>query len=162
MMRLPSIALLILPLAAPLQNPPLQQADLVAEVRALRASIEQMEKGQRMLVALGRIQIAETRLAGLERQREPLATEERTLSQELDRLAVSLRREGNGQSAVTGAPTAPGQPGVSGTEPIQARSDEVNRRLGEVRRDLQVIDASMVDLRASIAAWEKVFGDLSR
>jgi len=140
------------------------QANILVELRGLRSSIEQVEKGQRMLVALARIQIDEGRLASLERQREPLAAQERTLSQEFDRMAVSIQREANGQSAVTGVVSDPAQRagGVAGISPAQNQANEVGRRLDDTRRALQTLDNDIAGLRTRIAAWEQIFADLSR
>jgi len=154
-----SLVLLLLPLLPLEQTPDVNQPGVLEELKSVRATLEKLEKGQRMLVALMRIQIDEGRMAGLEAERKQLAAEESTLNERVMQLSAAAA---NPAASRLATPT-----GSSGGQAAQdsanrARLDEATRRLDDVRSRLRTAEASIAALRNEIASWEQYFQDAMR
>ena len=123
------------------------------ELKALRVSLEKLERGQKALIALTRIGIDTAKLAELQVQRRQLLDRELELSK---RAAPSASNDSGAaqQTLVSLGPN--GQTEIVRAAPAHA-GVESSRTLADVRRERQTLDESIDTLRRRIAAWEKYF-----
>jgi len=126
---------------------------VLEELKAMRQSLEQVEKGQRALLALLAIQVNDQRMASLETQRQRLAAEEQELDKKARQAAEEARNVDGGALAVL-LPNGGDQQSVIQAE-IRKRQDDADRRLGEVRRSLDTIDRQIAALQEQITTMEK-------
>jgi hypothetical protein len=155
-----TLALSLLPVFSLAQSTDTANQRVIEELRGVRAMLE---KSQRVLVALVRIQIDESRLAALEAERQRLLTQEQGLSDEIDKAAVALRNEDNRQ-VPTFVQSVPGSEPVMRIEPHPARSRhaEATRRIQEVRGRKLNVEQSITGIKDRIAAWEKHLDEMTK
>ncbi|HUL74841.1 MAG TPA: hypothetical protein VLT86_17140 [Vicinamibacterales bacterium] len=154
-----SLVLLLLPLLPLAQTPDVNQPGVLEELKSVRATLEKLEKGQRMLVALMRIQIDEGRMAGLEAERKQLTAEETTLNERVTQLSAAAANPATSRLAT---PTGSSQAQAAQDAANGARLDEATRRLDGVRSRLRTTEASIAALRNEISSWEQYFQDAMR
>ena len=159
MVSLILLALAIVPAVTAAQGPdPLSNQKIAEELRAVRISLEKIERSQSVLIVLSRIQIDESRVAVLEARRLQLLSQEQSLErQTLDTAALLPREQSGSQSAVVqvspdGSPQVVQAP--SGSSAAE-RFTEVSGKLEEVRRARLAIEQSIAGFRKRIAGWEK-------
>lgn len=130
------------------------QQNILDELRAMRSSLESLDKGQKALLAILTIQVNENRVSLLEEQRKRLATEEQDLDKQIRQTNDDLRNiDGGGVSLATAA-AGPGQEAAIRAS-MRDRQDQSIRRIDEVRRSLQGMDQQIAAIRGQIALLER-------
>jgi hypothetical protein len=159
MARLISLALLIAPVLTAAQSPdPLSGQKIAEELRAVRSSLEKIERSQSVLIVLSRIQIDESRVSVLEARRLQLLSQEQPLEKQVLESSSSLPREQSGSQSAVVQISPDGSPQVvqapSGSSAAE-RFTEASGKLEEVRRTRLAIEQSIAGFRKRIAVWEK-------
>lgn len=133
------------------------QQNVLDELKAMRVSLERLEKGQRGLLAVLTIQVNENRLSSLEEERKRLAAEEQDLDKQIRQASDELRSIDGGGLAVLLA-AGQGQEAAFRAS-VRERQDQAGRRIDDVRRNLQAMDQQIAALRNQIAVLEKQVAD---
>lgn len=132
---------------------------ILDELRSIRASLERLEKGQRALLALARIQADGSQLTALEAQRQRLAAEERDLEKEI----AAATRTMAAPTPMMMNPDGTSQPAEPiDTGPLRARLNQASSSLKEVQRAREKLDQEIAWLKGRIAAAEKLIEDALR
>lgn len=135
-------------------------SQLLAELKAVRAALEKLDNGQKVLAALARIQIDESRVASLEAQRLQLLSSEQDHRKEA---AATLRSLEGGSSPVA-LHTATGEESTAGADltPLRNRLSQANQKAEEAARTRKGIEQAIAALRARIATLEKFVEESGR
>ncbi len=132
---------------------------VLEELKGMRASLERLEKGQRALLALIRLQADESRVTALEGQRLQLSTREQSLRKDVEAAGLSVNAPPLMVMNPDGS-TAPAPPVDDG--PARARLAQVTSSLKEVEQARQTLDRDIARLKERIAAVEKYIEDVLR
>ena len=124
----------------------------------MRTSLENLEKGQKALLALLSVQIDEARLTTLEAQRQRLAAQAQDLEKQTRQLTEEVRNVDSGTLAVA-LPTGNVAADGAFRAEIGNRQRESELRLDEVRRSLQGVDQEIGALRSRVREMEKLVLD---
>lgn len=152
-MRLIFIATFLCPAALPLLGQtPAEYRGLAEEMRTVRSAIERLEKGQTALLVLLQIQIDESRLAGLNTERQQLTARQQALEKDHARAARSRAASSGPAPAVM----------MADGSLVEARQDqeaagqleEIARSLTFVRQERQRVEEAIRILRERITLWE--------
>lgn len=158
-----TILLAAAPVLVAAQAVGLSQQSTAEDLKAVRSSLERLERGQAQLVALIRIQIDESRLTALEAQQQRLLALEQSLAAQISLSAANPRGEdvASGPRLVQALPG--GEPVIRNEpSPVATRGAEASRKLEEVRRNLRTVEKSMAVLKERISVWEKQLEAISR
>lgn len=149
--------------AALAQQTALEERQSLAELKAVRASLERLEQGQRALLALARIEIEENRLFSLETRRRELMRDEQEYKKEAASAGESLRRMegGSGGTAVQTATEGEAVASVDLT-PFRNRLSQAQRGASDAQRERLEVEKSIAVVRARIAAAEKALEAVGR
>jgi len=141
----------------------LAQADTVSnqqvlgELRSIRALLEQLDRSQRALLVLARLQGDQTQLAALEAQRPRLAAREA----ELARRIADDKRILNAPAPQTRTAEGTVEPAPRADDgPWRARLAEAEAELRDTQERKRDVDEKIARLKLRIAAAEKLVDEL--
>jgi len=149
--------------AALAQQPVPEERQSLAELKAVRASLERLEHGQRALLALARIQIDENRLVSLETRRRELMKDEQDYRKEAASAGETLRRmEGGGGGAAVQTATEGEVVASVDLTAFRNRLSQAQQKASDAQRERLELERSIAVVRARIAAAEKALEALGR
>lgn len=131
---------------------------ILDQLKSMQSALERIEKGQKTLMALARIQIDSSQVAVLEQRRQRLSVQE----QELGGRFTEASRSGEAQSQTSfpeGAPRPTTDPELDAARTRIAQADSALKDLQRLR---QTVEEEIVRLRGRIAAMEKLLDQAMR
>ena len=129
------------------------------ELKSIRASLERLEKSQKALLALTRIQFDQGQLTALEAQRQRLSAREQNLNNDVAAAARILNGPAPQIHSVDGTPPPLTQ---TDTGPLKERLAQLSLALKEVQRERLALEPEITRLKGRIAAVEKLIEDALR